>query len=309
MAGLNDRGQLLLAGAFVLAVALIGLTLVLTSGGYTTTLASQDNAVERGADAITVRESVVSDLGHHLERANSKYGSLSDRESAFRAVVPAVGSGVRNQSAQRGRLVELSDSGSVATDDGFRIEQTADDDFDRFSAAGALERTLASDVRARNVTFVFSEVPSGSPFTIEFDVSGSADSWFVELIESGSGFDVTVRDSAGSYSQTCTRPGKSDDMTVDISTATVDGRHCPALEAIDTDSRRYDVVFDGNRDDTSGRFRVTVDDLQVSRETTYIAQPNIDPVEVVYSARVPFRYHSASVDYRTDLRIAPGEIR
>ena len=110
MAGLNDRGQLLLAGAFVLAVALIGLTLVLTSGGYTTTLASQDNAVERGTDAVTVRESVVSDLDHHLERANSKYGSLSDRESAFRAVVPAVGSGVRNQSAQRGRLVELSDS-------------------------------------------------------------------------------------------------------------------------------------------------------------------------------------------------------
>jgi len=309
MAGLNDRGQLLLAGAFVLAVALIGLTLVLTSGGYTTTLASQDNAVERGTDAVTVRESVVSDLERYLERANGKYGSLSDRESAFRAVVPAVSSGVRNQSAQRGRLVELSDSGSVAIEDGYRIEQTTTDDFDRFSGAGTLEQTLASDVRARNVTVVLSEVPSSGRFVIEFDVSGSPDSWFLELSESGSGFDVTVRDSAGSYSQTCTRPGKSDDMTVDVSAATVDGRNCPALEAIDTDSRRYDIVFDGNRDDASGRFWVTVDDLQVSRETTYSAQPNLDPVEVVYSARVPFRYHSASVDYRTDLRIAPGEIR
>lgn len=302
MAGLNDRGQLLLTGAFVLAVALVGLTLVFTSGGYTTTLAGQDSAVERGTDAITLRESVQSDLERALRYANRNHSPYSDRRSAFSRTVPEIGAGVRNHSARHGRLVEVSDATSgLSYQEGYQVELRSDGGFDRLDSNATGNETLVSNSNARNVTFVFSDVPTGtSSFNVSLD-SGSRE-WLM-TVETGGGaggaYTVTVERRSGSYAQTCTRPGTSPDMGVDVSGATVDGTHCPALEAIEFDEANYDIRIDGELNGTEGRLWMTVEG----------APPSTGYDRVVYSARVPFRYYSASVDYRTDLYVAPGEIR
>lgn len=318
MERVTDRGQLLLAGAFVLAIALIGLTLVLTSGGYTTTLAGQDNAVNRGTDAITVREAVLSDLDRYLRSANSEYADLlSDPPTApnpepkFKNVIPELADRYRDQYGRHGRLVEVEAPSSSKIEHGYRVAQPDGESFQDLEASESDADnvvSLASDARVRNVTFIFESVPPASnPFQIEFVTPSGSENWQVAVFQSGGGWDVTVT-STGGYSATCTRSGTTDDMAVDLSAATIDGDPCPALEGVAPSTHTYDVRLMGELN-VDGRFWVTVDDLNAGKRSQYRTYSNTEIADVIYSAKVPFRYESSSVSYRTDLRTAPGEIR
>lgn len=299
MERMTDRGQLLLAGAFVLAVALVGLTLVLTSGGYTTTLAGQDNAVDRGTDAITVREAVRSDLDRYLRRANSEYdfGASPTPETEFNALLPPLADGYRDQYGRHGRLVDV---GSSATfQDGHDIDLSTNGRFDRLDTDGDGSEEIVTDSRTRNVTLAFRQVPSGSSsFELRF-YTGTRE-WLVDVSTmGGTDWVVTVEEVSGTYSQSCTRSGTSPDMIVDVSAATIDGNHCPALEQITFDQKQYSVAVDGDLSATWGRMWMTVKGPGSA----------LSVEEVIYSARVPFRYDSPSVSFETELRSAPGEIR
>lgn len=303
MERMTDRGQLLLAGAFVLAIALIGLTLVLTSGGYTTTLAGQDNAVDRGTDAITVREAVLSDLDRYLMRTNSKYSTYSTRQAQFNSILDppsggkSLSDGYRDQYGRHGRLVDL---GSSATyQEGHEIELMSDGSFDRLDSDGDGEEEIVTNSRIRNVTLAFSDVPTGSS-SFELRLYTGAREWLVDVSTmGGSDWVITVEEVSGSYAQSCTRPGTSPDMFVDLSAATIDGNHCTALEAITFDQKQYSVKVDGALSQTDGRIWMTVKG----------PGPAVTYDSVIYSANVPFRYDSPSVTYGTELRSAPGEIR
>lgn len=292
---MTDRGQLLLAGAFVLAVALVGLTLVLTSGGYTTTLAGQDNAVDRGTDAITVREAVLSDLDRYLRRANSEYTGFATQDTQFRAVLPALADGYRDQYGRHGRLVDL---GTPATlERGHEIELSTDGDYDRLDTDSDGSEVIVTNSRTRNVTLAFSSgVPGDS---IRFRFQGATREWVVEVLNNGGDWVVTVDEVSSMYTQSCTRTGTGSDMFVDLSAATIDGNHCPPLEQISFNQKQYSVSVEGDLSTIRGRMWMTV-------KGPGLAGPTDD---AIYSARVPFRYDSPSVTFETELRSAPGEIR
>jgi hypothetical protein len=305
MAGMTDRGQLLLAGACILAVTLIGLTLIFSSGGYTTTLSNQDTAVERGTDAVLVRQSVEADLERYLTRVNNDpaYTTYTLRVANFRNVLTELGETIRKRFADHGRFVDVEAGATVAYQEGYQIELATDDDFDRLDSNGDGTETVASDTRVRNLTFVFSEVPTGSSsFGITFD-AGSA-TWLVTVTTTGgTDWHVTVERPSGSYARTCTVEGTAttppSEMTVNISEATVDGNRCPPLGAIDLGNERYDVTVSGDLGGTEGRLWMTVRG----------PRPSTSYDEVIYSVEVPFHYNSATVAYRTDIHVAPGEIR
>lgn len=298
--GSDGRGQLLLAGAFILAVALIGLTIVFTSGGYTTILTTQEASVDRGTDAITVRESLTADLDRYVGYANNDptHTNYAQRRSAFQTLVRGLEPSIRDRHAEHGKLVDL-DAASTSFEEGHEIELASDGSFDRLdSSSPAGSETIVTNAKTRNVTFVFSDVPTGSSsFDIRFESGGRT--WVISVTTTGStDWEVTVERPAGGYSKTCTRPGTSPDMVVNVDAATIDGNHCPALEAI-TFEDSYDVTVEGDLSVTKGRMWMTVEGPPPS--STYD--------HVIYSARVPFSYHSASVEYETELRIAPGEVR
>ncbi|WP_436908104.1 DUF7261 family protein [Halosimplex marinum] len=306
MADLNgvDRGQLLLSGAFVLAVALIGLTIVLTSGGYTTTLTTQDTSVERGTDAIATRESVSADLERYLRDVNEEPAATttrSARKDSFRDLVSQLGPWLNERYAEHGQLVDIGPESAVSFERGYQIELATDGPFDRLDSDSSGSETLVSDAKARNVTFVFSDVPTGSSsFDVTFD-SGSRE-WLLTVTTAGGGseWDVTVDQDGTSYARTCTVTGSPSEMTVDVDGATIDGDHCSALEAIEFEADSYAVTISGDLSGTSGQLWLTGEGA--TPDTSY-------DDSIIYSARVPFTYQSATVDYRTELRIAPGEIR
>ncbi|WP_436929872.1 DUF7261 family protein [Halosimplex halobium] len=308
MADLNgvNRGQLLLSGAFVLAVALIGLTIVLTSGGYTTTLTTQDTSVERGTDAIATRESVSADLERYLRDVNEEPTATttrSARKDSFRDLVSQLGPWLNERYAEHGQLVDIGPESAVSFERGYQIELATDGSFDRLDTSrnGPGTETLVSDAKARNVTFVFSDVPTGSSsFDVTFD-SGSRE-WLLTVTATGGGsqWTVTVDRTGTTYARTCTVTGSPSEMTVDVDGATIDGDHCLALEAIEFEEDNYEVTISGDLSGTSGQLWLTGEGTPPS--TSY-------DDSIVYSARVPFTYQSATVDYRTELRIAPEEIR
>lgn len=294
---MTDRGQLLLAGAFVLAVALVGLTLVLTSGGYTTTLAGQDNAVDRGTDALTVREAVLSDLDRYLRRANSEYDFpvTPTPETKFRAVLPALADGYRDQYGRHGRLVDLGTPATLEL--GHEIELSTDGNYDRLDTDSDGSEVIVTNSRTRNVTLAFSSGFSGH--SIRFRFQGATREWVVEILNVGGDWVVTVDEVSSMYTQSCTRTGTGSDMFVDLSAATIDGNHCPPLEQISFNQKQYSVSVEGDLSTIRGRMWMTV-------KGPGLAGPTDD---AIYSARVPFRYDSPSVTFETELRSAPGEIR
>ena len=160
MAGVNDRdrGQLLLAGAFVLAVTLIGLTLVFSASDYTTVLASEESGISQGSDAITARESVRADLESGLEAVHRDHSSYIDYEDAFEAIVPQLGTETRAHHGNQGRLVNVSSPSFVPGD---RIAQTATTSFTEPNTGPPRDPDwdVATGTTARNATFVFSSVP------------------------------------------------------------------------------------------------------------------------------------------------------
>ncbi|MFB6139043.1 MAG: hypothetical protein ABEJ26_01250 [Halosimplex sp.] len=205
-------------------------------------------------------------------------------------------------------MVEVEQPAPAAIDDGYRIAQPHGETFRDLDDDSDGVVTLANDRKARNVTFVFESVPAApDQFQIEFVTPSGTENWAVDVSQSGPGWDVTVTNTGG-YSATCTRSGTASDMTVDISAATVDGGHCPALEAIEPETDTYDVRLTGELG-VDGRFWVTVDDLTTGKQTKYTTSSTTRLGEVIYGARIPFRYDAPTVSYRTDLRIAPGEIR
>lgn len=316
----DDRAQLLLAGAFVLAVALLGLTIVLSAGNYTASLAGDSGSVSQGDDAITARESVRAGVRSYLRLINDRSGvSHSDREASLEAVTRVIGERTSEIYAREGRVLVVSPDSDPATE-GTRIKQVNKDNFrqpsERGGAAADIDETwsLTNGGTVRNMTFHFSQLPASPPFELQFRrVSGTGKEWDLRVEKSGGNWLIAVEQvgSGPAITLTCERPRSSGDQTMDVTDATMDGTYCPALDAIEMGAA-YDVVVktpgigDSTRDPAEGQFWV------IARDPSAEAMNTGDPVEtdagLVYSTTVPFSYHSPAVQYEADLRVAPGEI-
>lgn len=324
---LRSRGQLLLVGAFVLAIGIFGLALVLNASLFTTTLAAEESGLSRGNGAVTAQESVHADVGNLLDRVNQQYDEggvanpIAPYETAFVDTLPRLGEGIRDHHASRGVLVNVTEpaSGPMLTK-GVRIESHRDASGTpgRFWEPGSAPHTpnwyVVQGTTIRNATFVFREDLGGStPFEIRFQNVVSGDDWTVEVDQISGDWRLTVkRGSAPAYGTTigtCRRDGTdaSGDpipITVNLGTNMADGSYCHALAQLDPIGP-YDLRF-VNGDRIKGSFWLIAKDP--GTVPPVLGAGNSDQEAVLYDATVRFRYHSTTVDYETDLTVAPEEV-
>lgn len=323
MADLNDRSQLLLAGAFVLAAALIALTVALTASNYTETLATESDEVTQGGHAITVRESVEHHVETLLVRANRGETGYGPRETMLRDVIPIIAHNVTRYHADDGRRVNTTLTDSPFTD-GVRIKQTSTGDFEDPVNPGVGRWRLAGLTTVRNATFVFerpdpatageltTDPDDGFKFILG-DWSSNSDPdadthiWEMVLFRDGTDWKLRVTGPAGSETCTRSRPASAgDEMTVNVDSATIDGKYCDALAQFEPTSTN-DVWFEEGAA-IEGRYWLTVKgDRSSIGELHSLSSPDRAD-EVLYSAMLDYRYFSSTVDYETEITVLPGEL-
>lgn len=314
------RAQLLLAGAFILAVALIGLTIVFTSSSYTTALVNQENEVVRGADAVSVREAVRADLTRHFEHVYET-NPRGSRRAPFEAVVAPVGNETTGHYSRQGRLVNVTmDASGAGFIEGTHIKQGQSAELSNPGGVGPSTNDwiVAENAELRNATFQISDIRARNPqnaINISFDTPASAGgNWSMTFHRSNtSPIELVIRTrSPEGVERTCTRPDPNvagQDLYVDLDGGTAAGTPCAALAPIDPGRHTYDInITRGQR--ASGKYWMIVSKPPSDADVTTFSVGSIDAQtdDVLYGARVRYRYHSGTVSYETNIDIAHREI-
>ncbi|WP_224269568.1 DUF7261 family protein [Haloprofundus salinisoli] len=297
---LRDRAQLFLVGALSLAVVFVALSLILNSAIYTENLATRSTDAAGGAAVLDTRADVEAGVAGLIEYENRNRASVDP--TAVENGVAELNSQVGNYSVRNGRAVRVS---YVSRTDGTAAEQSTEGNFfaDGTTTADWSVATNVDGLRAfeQRVQIGSLATESGDPFATEF--VGGGDTHRVRLLRVGDDdlrVEVTTLSGEVEETERCALyDGASVDesVTVDLTSATVGGEPCPALEFFD-ESAIYDVSYE-NGDAVSGTYRFVVDEGSVQ------AVPNSK--EVVYAVTVDLAYYSSNLDYETTLRVAPGE--
>lgn len=309
----DDRGQLFLVAALALAVIFVTLAVLLNTAIYTGNIATRDPGPGTG-EVVEYQQAAVSMADQTLADVNrGNNSSYTELESTFRDAV-TVWSNTRNVHAS----ATLADAhlSTVATLRGTKIEQ---DTNRTFTSNNSSTWHVANDsaVRAFSMTVNQSSLADDglfqneSEFAVEFEGGGTALTLYV--YDNGTlTNDVTVSlyDDANNEIGSCSVAAGSDDrVEVDLSAATLAGQDCAALAALDDRlPSHYNTSFmaGGN---AKGTYVLVVDrpvgELETGADDA-AGGPYVTPA--LYSAELQVTYRNSVTYYRTELRVAPGEI-
>jgi len=319
------RAQLLLAGAFILAVALIGLTIVFTSSSYTTALVNQENEVVRGADAVSLREAVQADLTRQFEHVYET-NPRGSRRAPFEAVVSPIGNETAGHYSRQGRLVNVTmDAAGAGFIPGTQIKQQQSGFTFEQPAGGATGGTdywyPVEHVEVRNMTLVVTDVASGTAqpedaFNLTFETPADAGgNWSFTIYQDFSlsdPFVLRTRSPEGVVRKCyADSVAASKSATIHVHNGTINGVDCDALNPIDPGRHKYTLNFTRS-DQIFGKYWMTVDKPPTSGSPTlnnkFDTGTRSAAETVLFGARVRYRYHSGTVSYETNIDIAHREI-
>jgi len=311
MADLNprgdERGQLVLVGAVVLAVTFIGLAIVVNSAIFSENLATRGDVPGSG-EALDYRYEVEQGIGEIVETVNA---NESRDPTLIENSVENISAQGGLQQARSGRVVSIS---YVDDEDGNRLAQ---DTPDVLSANNT--KTLATSVsKTRNVQLNFTRnITDGTgSFELIAQESSGSSFWNMTVDPSTSGDNtlrVELNNTAGvTRSGTC--EFGSDTPSVDVTGATIDGERCQALVRNGTGeplwfaadiqgSSDYEIRFE-NGDEFNGTYSMTMNEGISDFDPN--ALDNDD--NVVYSVTVDLSYSTSAVRYETEIEVAPGEV-
>jgi len=310
----DDRGQLILVGAFIIAAAFIVLALVVNSAIFTENLATRDD-VPGSQDALEFRDEVHQGVSNVIEGTNQNNGQTeTDAEESVTevGVLTGVDQSVRN------RVVEVSHASTTL---GFKFAQ--DESRELTNNDSADNWTLATGVnRSRNVQFDITEF-NGGAFEYVLNQSASTE-WVMRVSQSGSAAVVEVSPPTAS-ADSCVREN-ADNITIDVTAATVDGDPCPALDRLSDGTTmrygtgitaRHNVSF-RNGSAVNGTYSFIVEDDGTAQPFDPLAGDNfgtppdrpyyIGSPAVVYSMTVDYAFYTSQVGYEAQVRVAPGEV-
>jgi len=307
MADLNprgdDRGQLILVGAVVLAVTFIGLAIVVNSAIFSENLATRGDVPGSG-EALDYRYEVEQGVGEIVETVNANESKdLSQIENSIESSVENISSQAGFQQARSGRVLSLSYNGRER---GKRIVQNDSGPLSENST-----KILASSVtKTRNVHLNFTDNISSATITGDFELivqdSSGTSFWNMTVDASGdNSLTVEVNDT-GVVTGPETCEFESDTPSIDITGASIDGERCQALVRNGTGEplwfaagiSGYEIRFETG-DQYNGTYSMIVDDG---------ASPSDPSENVVYSVTVGFDYATSDVRYETEIEVAPGEV-
>jgi hypothetical protein len=308
----NERGQLLLIAAFIIATSFVVLALVVNSAIFTENLATRDD-VAGSQDALQHRHEVEQSVGAVVEDIN---GDTSPTISDADDQVEIIGRQGGAQQAVRGRVVDVEFD---SIDTGTKIAQ---DEVGNFSNTTGFvpDWTVAEDVsNTRN--FQINLTDNGelqtSANAFQIVVNGSSNNeWTVKVAENSSDpdkVDILVDRPGPPTTQTCTREF-DEFLRIDITGASVGGKPCPALDRHSSGTplwfssgvdAPYRIDFN-SPGEIEGTYSLIVDDGADPHNFLAIDPPY--SATAIYNLTVSYSYHTTNVGYETEIRVAPGEV-
>ena len=129
----GERGQLLLIGAFIIAVSFVVLALVVNSAIFTENLATRDEVAGSG-DALEYRQEVTQSGGDVLTEINQNNSiDTSDQDDKLEENLGYINTQGGLQQSAQGRIVEI-ENGSVVIETGIKVAQDTSRPFSNTSA-------------------------------------------------------------------------------------------------------------------------------------------------------------------------------
>ncbi|WP_415381140.1 hypothetical protein [Halosimplex sp. TS25] len=286
-----DRGQIILVGAFALAVVFVALALVMNAAIYTENLATRSESAET-SNAHAFHRATETTATESFRYAHDVHSGDHDAlNQSVEDAIEAYHNATRRQQAAHAQLTNVS---VASTSPGVNITNT-DDTFD--ADDGTDDWEVASGVRQFHTFRLDIEGWPDSDSEELRVVADDTETWYMNVSFDGSEYTVGVNDS-GTYS-TCDSSIAAD-FTVDFAAGTVDGDDCASLD-LASESGPYDLRFE-NGSVANGDFTMLVNGTAGSRVT------DDQQTQVLYSMDVDLIYWSSDVRYRSTIRVGPGEI-
>jgi hypothetical protein len=327
----GERGQLLLIGAFIIAVSFVVLALVVNSAIFTENLATRDEVAGSG-DALEYRQEVTQSGGDVLTEINQNNSiDTSDQDDKLEENLGYINTQGGLQQSAQGRIVEV-ENGSVVIETGIKVAQDTSRPFSNTSAtsdfpAVVTDWVVVEDVETTrnlrmNITDLDELASPSDPRPFELEIENSSASWGMTIIyeDTTDLVTVTVESPTHGSPELCTRTA-TDFIEIDVTRGTVGGEPCHALSQT-TDGTpmwfglegEYDIKFN-NYDSIEGTYSFIIDDGDFDDDNFGDGGSNPDDYsydpyyrDAIYNATVPFNYHTADVGYETEIEIAPGEV-
>lgn len=311
----DDRGQLLILGALVLAVMFVSFAALTNTAVYTENLATRESdpgtgaAVEFRTAAVTGTGGLVEDVNRHND---TSYVALDENASV--AVDEWDNASAKTYGAT-GRVVETE---YVRAANGTRIAQT--NSTRQFTnATDAPDWTVASglgddDLRAHRLNVSTSDLEPERSGAFRIDYTDSDDdtrSVYVYRNATPDPTRVVVEVDAPGWNAACSAPAWNGYAVVDVTGARVGDSHCGALAFFGNVSTPYDVSYH-NGVAANGTYGLVVNRTESTVESgtaSFGTDGGDDPfaTEALYSARIALTYESHRVYHRAQVRVAPGE--
>lgn len=280
--GGRDRAQLIVIGAFALAVSLVALALVLNTAIYTHNLASRGNGgatesaqflpqAERGAGSIV--ENV------NAEHAGEPYTDLTTTH--YETQLGNWSDAMARGAATNSQLVSVAPASSSPTADveGVRIADDADGGSPFQPAFGTPSDWLvATDVRLRNYAGTVNRTDTATvssvdlaldplnlnAFVAEF-VDADGDTWQVALYVHDTDNRVTAKvERPNGNTLTCSAPGET--VRFDLTSGLLGNEPCQAFSFVERMDGLVDVHY-YNGDQVEGQYSLVVDRTVASEST------------------------------------------
>lgn len=337
----NERGQLLIITALVLAIVLVGLALVLNSAIYTENLSSRESTdSSEVTTALGSGETEVERAIRHVNHNNNS--SHAEVNQAFDEVVGDISNDTTDQHAKRGATYRFTVTDRT---NGTHLRHTNGSKSFVSGGTNASEGDwwLAKGVpslRDYTMTVEGQYLYTGSDadfgllvdnaFNVQIngtDSSGNDVTWMIYVYEDSGTGNVTVfggREtditSASSLSDltydSCSADVANDTepVTFSITNDTFDGRNCPPLGFEGALDSSVDIKYE-DADDLSGVSRSGGTYELIIGATDYEDQHFYDPqstdespfaTHVIYDIRLESHYSRADITHDRGRRIQPG---
>lgn len=319
----GDRGQLLLSGAFALAVLFVVLALALNTAIFTANQGSQGSDASGGHHALQLRADAQRATAGLLAQVN--HGNATSYDGLARNLSAAVD----HWSALTGRHEALT-GGTASLDltsvtNGSRIRQDTARSLTNESGAG--DWTLVADAAASrslelvvvNTSLAEAEDTDSAGELVDDDVfhlvvaEADGDRWrvFVYSDEDADEVAVRVEDPDGTFHAACrAAPASDGTVRVDAAAATVGGTPCAPLEPLSVVETSHDLRYRFGAN-AAGTYSLVVDETLAGVDGSDYGVDGTSTApyvtEAVYAADLTLEYTTAAMAYRTALSVTPGD--
>lgn len=297
----HDRGQILVVGAFAIALLIVALAVVLNGAAFTENLAT-DGDGGAAQDALRFERDAKAGVAGTMVTVNRKGNAKNDLEPALTEAVEDWEALTNAEASTRGMVVEVEvASGSASY--GSRIAQ-ANDSRQFTDANGTANWTVVDGTEkialfemALNRSALANETDADQ-FTVTA-TNGTTD-WSATFVDNGSAIVATVDGPSGT--ETCTVATNA--TVVDFVDGRIGNQTCSGLAIASQLDGPYTIGFE-DATEATGTFELVVDKV-ISPDARFGAGgPTL--TDAIWEVSVRISYDSARISYQTLFTVTVGD--